>query len=144
MRAHACIDGIASTRYGDPVTRVLREKKRERKATSLSRERERERARETALGHGVSDATGTRAIKSRLTFPSSCVPWIRDHRKTIDGSQEDRGRAAEEERRKVRHVNSGRSREEEECEGASGRKKSIGDFFSLLATLDPTAIFFFL
>lgn len=30
VRVHACIDGIASTRYGDPVTRVLREGKRER------------------------------------------------------------------------------------------------------------------
>lgn len=45
MRAHACIDGIASTRYGDPVTRVLHEKKRERETTSLRREK-------TLRGHG--------------------------------------------------------------------------------------------
>lgn len=71
MRAHACIDGIASTRYGDPVTRVLHAKKRERETISLKREK-------TVLGHGVSDAIyGTRATKSRLTFSStdSCVPW---------------------------------------------------------------------
>ena len=49
MRAHACIDGIASTRYGDPVTRVLHAKKRERERISLRREK-------TVLGHGVSDA----------------------------------------------------------------------------------------
>jgi len=47
VRAHACIDEIASTRYGDPVTRILHEKKREREKTSLRREN----------GHGVSDAT---------------------------------------------------------------------------------------
>lgn len=39
VRAHACIDGIASTRYGDPVTRVPHEKKRERETTSLRREK---------------------------------------------------------------------------------------------------------
>lgn len=51
VRAHAWIDGIASTRYGDPVTRVLHAKKRERETISLRREKEK-----TVLGHGVSDA----------------------------------------------------------------------------------------
>jgi len=46
VRAHACIDGIASTRHGDPVTRVLHEEKRERETS----------ARGTILRHGVSDA----------------------------------------------------------------------------------------
>lgn len=57
VRAHACIDGIASTRYGDPVTRVLHEKKRERETTSLRRRGEhqspRSRCESDAMVHAL-------------------------------------------------------------------------------------------